>query len=602
MKKLLLSALLTFSQTFAEAATNDLVITSITRQGDCTTLTWRSHPGEYYTVYRAVSLQAPVFWQVAEVNVPSGGTNTTWSEGDCAESMVASAPPPPAMSAEERAAFLEKFKDYETPAWLYPPGHPKNPDRSNPIKSPYRLELEKSGGLEAALALSGGSAAGAMFYRVARTAVVGTVDGSEDPPSGLTNIIAVAAGAGHNLALRSNGVVTAWGNNFYGESTVPTNLTDVVSVAAGFYHSLAVKRDGSVAMWGDNTYGQITNAPPGLTNIVDMKAGYWHTMVLKADGTVAAWGRFFPTTNAVPLGLSNVTAISAGTVHCLALKSDGTVTGWGFFGGIPTNVPATLTNVVAIAAGQSRNYALLKSGTVVVWNNSGFLTNQPAGFSNVTGIAAQGVSSGLALKADTSLVGWSGTQVYPGLSNAVAIAAGGGEFGGRWLCIITNSGNVVIRKQPQSLAIPLGRNTNIFVTATGAAPLNYQWEKQSGTNWSQLSGETNATLAFASFQDTNDGVYRVRVTNAVSGIWSSNAHRHAPANHHEPKPGAGCSYFTGFLRDVIGVRLQQGLVKLHLRLVPRNERYPRQRRFHKCSGQWAGRRGPVSRRGEQPSR
>jgi hypothetical protein len=244
------------------AATNDLVITSIVRQGDCTTLTWRSHPGEYYTVYRAMSLQAPVFWQVAEVNVPSGGTNTTWSEGDCSESLMAGAPPPPAMSAEERAAFLEKFKDYETPAWLYPPGHPKNPDKANPVKSPHRLELEKSGGLEAALALSSSSPAGGRFYRVARTGVAGFIDGwgfsLGDTPENLAaygDAFAVSASprdlGAHSLAILTNGLVTAWGHASQGQCNVPTNLVDVVAVAAGGRHSMALTRTGELVMWGD---------------------------------------------------------------------------------------------------------------------------------------------------------------------------------------------------------------------------------------------------------------------------------------------------------------------------------------------------------------
>jgi hypothetical protein len=71
------------------AATNDLLITSITKQDDCVTLQWKSHPGEYYTVFWTDRLELPIFWRVAEVNVPSGGTNTVWTEGECSQSMMA---------------------------------------------------------------------------------------------------------------------------------------------------------------------------------------------------------------------------------------------------------------------------------------------------------------------------------------------------------------------------------------------------------------------------------------------------------------------------------------------------------------------------------
>jgi len=45
--------------------------------------------------------------------------------------------------------------------------------------------------------------------------------------------MAVAAGYYHNLALRSNGTVVAWGLNSDGQTNVPAGLSNVVAVAAG---------------------------------------------------------------------------------------------------------------------------------------------------------------------------------------------------------------------------------------------------------------------------------------------------------------------------------------------------------------------------------
>ena len=64
--------------------------------------------------------------------------------------------------------------------------------------------------------------------------------GQIDVPSGLTDVVDVAAGGGHNLALKSDGTVVAWGYNSNGQTDVPSGLTDVVDVAAGDYHSLAL--------------------------------------------------------------------------------------------------------------------------------------------------------------------------------------------------------------------------------------------------------------------------------------------------------------------------------------------------------------------------
>ena len=64
----------------------------------------------------------------------------------------------------------------------------------------------------------------------------------------------------------------AWGDNGYGQTNLPGGLTNVVAIAAGWDHSLALKQDGSVVGWGDNTYGECT-APAGLTNVVAIAGG-----------------------------------------------------------------------------------------------------------------------------------------------------------------------------------------------------------------------------------------------------------------------------------------------------------------------------------------
>jgi alpha-tubulin suppressor-like RCC1 family protein len=38
-------------------------------------------------------------------------------------------------------------------------------------------------------------------------------------------------------------------------------------VATGGYHNLALRADGTIEAWGNNDYGQ-TNVPPALNNVV----------------------------------------------------------------------------------------------------------------------------------------------------------------------------------------------------------------------------------------------------------------------------------------------------------------------------------------------
>jgi alpha-tubulin suppressor-like RCC1 family protein len=81
------------------------------------------------------------------------------------------------------------------------------------------------------------------------------------PVVGLTNVVAIAGGGNHSLALRSDNTVWAWGLNGHGQlgngtlgglagTSTPVRVVDlgdpefitdeVVAIAAGFSHSLAI--------------------------------------------------------------------------------------------------------------------------------------------------------------------------------------------------------------------------------------------------------------------------------------------------------------------------------------------------------------------------
>lgn len=59
-------------------------------------------------------------------------------------------------------------------------------------------------------------------------------------PDRLTGVVAIDVGVDHNLALKQDGTIVAWGSNLFGETTVPDGLSGVTAVAAGSFHSLAV--------------------------------------------------------------------------------------------------------------------------------------------------------------------------------------------------------------------------------------------------------------------------------------------------------------------------------------------------------------------------
>jgi alpha-tubulin suppressor-like RCC1 family protein len=204
----------------------------------------------------------------------------------------------------------------------------------------------------------------------------------------LTGVTKIAAGYEHALALKSDGTVWAWGDNFYGQLGNNKNyqnyedghefeqypvqvvnsegngyLEGIVDISAGGNFSLAVDQNGYVRAWGNNEEYQlgdltrydrkrpVTVKKPGgatLTGIVEVSAGWWHAAARNSDGEVYVWGLNRWDVNENPRlgvnpgglyvigaykvgGVSNVIKISTANddPNILALKSDGTVLAWG---------------------------------------------------------------------------------------------------------------------------------------------------------------------------------------------------------------------------------------------------------------------------------
>ncbi|MGE5579277.1 MAG: fibronectin type III domain-containing protein [Bacillota bacterium] len=280
------------------------------------------------------------------------------------------------------------------------------------------------------------------------------------PPVTVLDVTGVASGNNHNLALRGDGTVWAWGYNDDGQlgdgttiqRTSPvqvSGLTGVIAIAAGDEHSLALKGDGTLWAWGRNNGGQLgdgtttTRKTPvqvkGLTGITALSAGIYHTLALKGDGTVWAWGdnnyyqlgdpRISRATRPIQVsGLTGVTAISAGDCHSLAVKGDGTVWAWGrnhrgqlgvgsmTTGMTPVQVPG-LTGFTAVAAADDHSLALRGDGTVWAWgyNDCGQLGDgtttlrttpvQVHGLTGVTDVVASWRHN-LAIKGDGTVWAW----------------------------------------------------------------------------------------------------------------------------------------------------------------------------------------------------
>ncbi len=108
------------------------------------------------------------------------------------------------------------------------------------------------------------------------------------------DFVAIATNRSHNLALRSDGTIAAWGDNSWGQTDVPALPAGVryVEISAGWNHSVARRSDGAIVVWGDNRYHQnrLPVLAPGQT-LTQVTAGGNFTVALYGSGGFETFGR-----------------------------------------------------------------------------------------------------------------------------------------------------------------------------------------------------------------------------------------------------------------------------------------------------------------------
>jgi len=235
----------------------------------------------------------------------------------------------------------------------------------------------------------------------------------------------ITIGGGHALAIKTDGTLWSWGQNFtvgfggggqlglgnitsYSSPVQVGSLTTWLNISAGEYHSIGIRTDGTMWSWGSNAYGQLgqnngvdCSSPKQIGSLTTWKAvsaPYYGGFAIKTDGTLWAWGRNTVgilgtgnTTNyssPVQIGaLTNWLFVTGNYSNAIATKTDGTLWAWGqnYLGQLglgnttsyssPKQVGSLTNWKSAISSTGNNTIALKTDGTLWTWgsNSSGQL-------------------------------------------------------------------------------------------------------------------------------------------------------------------------------------------------------------------------------------
>lgn len=145
----------------------------------------------------------------------------------------------------------------------------------------------------------------------------------------LTGIVKIEASQRSGLALREDGRVFTWPTGRSNEYLPPSEpISDVVDIAVGQNHALALIKGGTVRVWGQRAFGE-TSPPQQFESVAAIAAANHFSAVLTENGRVFVWGDNAEGQCEVPAFLPPVSQIACFENTVYALLGNGMVRSWG---------------------------------------------------------------------------------------------------------------------------------------------------------------------------------------------------------------------------------------------------------------------------------
>ena len=325
---------------------------------------------------------------------------------------------------------------------------------------------------------------------------------------------AVTAGGSAPLSYfwLKNGVGLTNGTKFSGVNSNVLTIATVTTGDAGNYSVTVTNLAGSVTSTAAAltvvTSPTITTPPANLSIVAGASATFSVTAAGSAplayqwlkNGVVLANGGNVSGSTTATLTLSGVSASDAAGYSVTVTNSLGSVTSPAatLTVAVPPAIVTPPANATTVA-GSNVSFTVTASGTAPLtfqWRKNGV---------NISG----------ATSATLTLVNVSAADAA-NYSVTVTNAAGSSTSGSATLTVL---GPPAITSQPADATVAQGNPAAFTVTATGTAPLVFQWLK----NGVALAGATSNVLVLSAVTTNDAGNYSVVVTNIVSSVASSSA-------------------------------------------------------------------------------